>query len=159
MAEHVFVLCIACAENHDLHRVLTQFFHDIGYQIKSFLIRQSGTHADHHSLGIYFQSQFLLQRRFILDFFLPEILGIIPFENVRIRLGIIFVVVNTVDNTAQTIASCPHQPVQALPVKWSLYLFRIRITHCRNGVRINNTALQIIGVPVGLQFIRRKIVI
>ena len=76
-----------------------------------------------------------------------------------IRARIIFLIVNTIDNSRQTVTSCIHQSVQLFSVKWCLNLFGIRTAHCRHAVCIYNTSLQEIRIFIRLHLVRHKIII
>ena len=156
MAEHIFVFFFTGSQNYQLDSILTKFIHHISDQIKSFLICQTRYYTQHHRFRIDFQPQFFLKRRFILYFFLAERFRIILFRDHRICSGIIFVIINSIDDSTKTVASCPHQTIQTFPIERSFDLFRIGIADSRDRIRINQTAFQIIRIPVGFQLVRRK---
>ena len=42
MAEHILIPLFPRSQHHDLNRILTEFIHHIGDQVKTFLVCQSG---------------------------------------------------------------------------------------------------------------------
>ena len=75
---------------------------------------------------------------------------------ILIRFGIVFLIIDAVYNSPQVTAACAEQAVQRFSVEGGLNLFRISIAHGSNRVCINNTALEQIGIFIGLQLIRRE---
>ena len=159
MPEHIFVFFFSGSENHQLNGILTQFIHHIGDQIKTFLICQAGYHTKHHSLWIHFQSQFLLKSCLIFYFFFSECLCIIIHCDHSIRFRIIFVIIDSVYDTTQAVASRLHQSIQPFPVEWGFDFFRISVTYRCDRICIYQTAFQIVGIFIRLQFVRCKEVI
>ena len=159
MPEHIFVFFFSGSENHQLNGILTQFIHHIGDQIKTFLICQAGYHTQHHSLRIHFQSQFLLKSCLIFHFFFSECLCIIIHCDHSIRFRIIFVIIDSVYDTTQTVASRLHQSIQPFPVEWGFDFFRISVTYSCDRICIYQAAFQIVGIFIRLQFVRCKEVI
>ena len=159
VTEHIFIALLTCTQHHKLNVILTQFIHHIGYQIKPLLIRQPGDKTYHHLFIILTKSQLLLQSTLVFHLFLSEIYGIVILYNIFIRLGIEFIIINTVDNSSQVPASCPKQPIQSLTVKRSLNLLRISIAYGGYRIRIDDTSLQQIGILVCFQLIRCKIIL
>ena len=99
-----------------------------------------------------------MQCTLVLNLFFPEIAAVVIVFNELVRLRIIFVVVDSIHNTAQAIGTRTHQPVEALPVKWRLNLLCIGIADGRNRICIYDAALQVVGIAVRLQLVRCKIV-
>ena len=159
MPEHIFIFFFSGSENHQLDGILTQFVHHIGNQIKTFLICQARYHTKHHSLRIHFQSQFFLKSCLIFHFFFSECLCIIIHCDHGIRFRIIFGIIDSVYDTTQAVASRLHQSIQTFPIEWCFDLFRISVTYSRDGICIYQTAFQIIGIFIRLQFVRCEEVI
>ena len=158
MPEHILVLILAGPKYDKLNRVLAHLVHHIGDQVESLLIRQTGDNANQHGLVVYSKSQLLLERRFVLHFFLPEVAHIIVPGNVLVCLRIVVFVIDAVDDPRQTVGSCVHQAVQSLAVEGHLDLLRVGVADGSHPVRIDDAALQIIGILVGLQLVRREII-
>ena len=96
MPEHILIFLIACAQDHKLNILLAHLFHHVGDQVKALLIRQAGYNSDHELLIVLFKTRLLLQRAFVLNLFLTEILRGIGLGDKGIRLRIVLVVVNAV---------------------------------------------------------------
>ena len=83
--------------------------------VKSFLVSQSGDNTDHHLLCINFQPKLLLKCKFIFHLFFSKVLYCIISCNMDIRARIIFFIVNTIDNSGQTVTSCIISPSSFSP--------------------------------------------
>ena len=107
---------------------------------------------------VYSKSQLLLERRLILHFLLPEVAHVIVLRDILICLRIIIFVIDAVDDPRQAVGSCVHQAIQPLAVEGHLDLFRVGVADGGHPIRIDDAALQIIGVLVSLQLVRREII-
>ena len=141
MAEHILVPLFSGSQHNQLDIVLAHLVQDTLDQIEALLVSQPGNNTNHKLPVILRQSQFFLQRPFVLYLLLTEILSIVLLDNVRIRLRIEIIVINAVHNAAQAVRARPHQAIQSFAVKWHLNLFRIRLTYGGNGVGVYNAAL------------------
>ena len=159
MAEHVFILLIAGSEYGKLNRILTELIHHIRDQVKTLLVCQSGNDTDQHGLRVNIQPEIGLQCRLVSDFLLPESPGVIILVNQRIRRRVESDIVNAVHDTAEVMLPRAHQAVKALAVIRHLDFFRISLRHGRDGVRINEAALQIVAVLFEFQLVRREVII
>ena len=159
MPEHIFVLFISCSKRHDLDRILAKFIHHIGDQVKALLICEPGHDSQHHDVMILLQVQFLLKRDLILYLLPPETVRCVVFLDVGIRGRVVIFIVNSVHNSGQAVRAGIHKPLQLLPVERRLYLFGIGVAHRGDPVRIHDAALQVIGILVRFQLVRRKIIL
>ena len=159
MTEHILILFFASTECHDLHSILTELVHHICYQVKAFLVSQSGNDTNHHRLMVLLQIQFFLKRCLVLDFLSPEIRYIIVLHNAWICFRIIILIIDSVHNTGQTVRSCIHQTVQAFSIEWHLNLFCISIAYSCDPICIDNSTFQIIGILICFQLIRCEIIL
>ena len=105
---------------------------------------------------ILLQSQFSLQGQFIFYFHFAEINRIIITWQCLICLRIIFIIIDTIQNTAELSGAGAEKSVQTLTVERHLDFFRIGRTDRRNPVRIDKSAFQIIGILISFQFVRRE---
>ena len=159
MTEHVLVLRVSCSQYHNLYRILAELVHHIINQVKSFLVCQTGYNTDHHHMGILIQPKFFLKSQFVHRLQLPEIINCEILCDPAVSLRIPVRIVQSVDNTAKIIGPCIHQAVQRFTVKRSLNLLSISLAHRCHLVRIDDTALQKVGVFISFHLIRNKIIL
>ena len=159
VTEQVLITLLTGSKNNKLCILGTDLLDHIIDQIKALLICQSGNNTDHECLVILIKTQLLLKTSLVFDLFLAEVLCIVIGIDQRICLRIILIIVETVYNTTQTVAAGTHQPIQMLAVKWHLDLLCIGITDCRYHIRINDTALEIVGISICLQLITGEIIL
>ena len=157
VAEHILIALLTGTQYDKLNIIPAQFIHHICNQIQSLLVGQSGDQTDHHLLVILAQAKLLLQGALILDLLLAEIRSIVGIHDMLVGLRIEVGIVDSVDDTSQITASGAQQSVQTLAVEGSLDLLRIGVAHSRNCIRIDDTALQQIGILICLQLVRGEI--
>ena len=104
------------------------------------------------------ESQFLLQGKFVFHFHLAEVVHCIRLRDLLVVVRGEIGVIDAVDDTAQIFAPCVHQSIQALAVELGLDLLRIGRGNSRNGIRIDQTALEEVGILVGLKLIGCEII-
>ena len=69
MAEHIFILCLARAEEHHLNvTVLENIVHDAFHKIHALLPREARYHADKELRIVFFKPDFALKRKLIFLF-------------------------------------------------------------------------------------------
>ena len=158
MTEHILVTLFSCSQNHQLNIQLTELIHHVGDEVKALLVCQTGNHADHKLLVVLLKTQLFLKSLFVFHFFLAEILDVIVFSNKSIRLRIVLIVIDSVYDSAEVIGTGIEKAVQMLSVERCLDLLRIGSTHGSNRICIDQSALEIVGISVGFQFIRCEIV-
>ena len=78
---------------------------------------------------------------FILHLLLAEVHRIIGLYNILVCLGIEFLIINTIDDPPQIMASRTEQTVQTLPVEGGLDLLRICFTYGSHRISKYDTTL------------------
>ena len=56
VTEHILITLITCTKCHDLYGILAKLIHNIGDQVKSLLVCQTGNDTDHHGLRIFLKA-------------------------------------------------------------------------------------------------------
>ena len=159
MAEHILVFHIARAEYNDLYRILTEFIHHIVHKVEAFLVCQTGNHTDHHNFRVFLQSKLLLEAGLVDRLVFAEVADIEILCDPVVCLRIPVVIIQSVHDAAQIIGACGHQSVKSLAVERGFDLFRVAVAYGRYFIRIDNAALQKVGVLVCFHLIRDKIVL
>ena len=159
VTEHVFIALVPCSKHDNLHCILAQFVHNIGDQVKSLLVSQTGNDADKHCFRIFVKPEISLKLEFIFYLFLAESLGIICLGDVLVCLLIEYVVVNSVDDSSQAVGTCLKKTFQTFAVERGFDFLRICFAHCSHSVCKDDSSFQEVGVFVCFQFIRSKIVV
>ncbi len=158
MPEKVFIFFFSGSQNHKLGILRTDLLDHIVNKVKSLLVGEPGHDTDHKLFIILGKSQFFLERPFVLNLFFAEGSGIVVRRDHRIRGRIVFIVVQSIYDSRKAACLSIDQAIQFFSIKWCLDLFSVCIADGSNLVRVHNSALQIIGIPICLQFIRCEII-
>ena len=141
VAEHIFILCITCAQNHQLNIISTDFIHHVLNEIKPLLACQSRHNAQHKLSFILVKAQFLLQSQFVLYFLFSKIDNAVIMINQAICCWIKHLIIYTIDNASKIMISRSHQSIQSLTIKWHLDFLGIGRTHRCHCICKDNSSL------------------
>ena len=157
--EHVLVSLFAGTQHNNLDRVEGEhLLQDIGDQIEALLIRQTGYDADHEALLILLEAKLLLQCYLVLDLVPAEVVDRVRLEDLLVVVRAEVRVIDSVQDPAQVMRTRVHKAVETFAVELGLDLLRVCGADRGDRVRIDKASLEKVGIPVGLQLVRREVV-
>ena len=150
MAEHILIVLVSGSKNDQLHIIRTDLVHHALDQVQTFLVRESWDDTDHELLIVLRETKLFLKRAFIFHFLFSEIFRVVILNDIRIRLRVEDIIVDTVYNPTEIAGSRPHKSVKPFSVERGLDLLCVGVADRRDRVGIHKTALQHISVFVCL---------
>ena len=109
--EHVLISCFTGADDDKLGELVGNAVGDPVYQVQTLLIGQTGNNRDHELVLVLRQPQFFLESQLCLLFLFHSVLDGIVYIDLFVGLGIVDLVVNAVQDTAERTGACTEQTV------------------------------------------------
>ena len=154
--EHVLVLGLAGADEHELGVAVDELLEDGGDEVEAFLIGETGDEGDHELPVVHFEAQFFLESPLVGFLALDDAVHVELLRDLLVGGGVPDIVVDAVDDAAELHVMVPDDRVEVLAILCRLDLSRVGVGDGGDDVGIDERAFEHVGVVVDLELVRRE---
>ena len=149
--EPVLILLVACAQQHKLALLrLQKLIHNADNQIQALGCHQAGHQADHRNAAVNRQPQLLLQLFLVVSLLADSISSIVD-KQVRVRLRVVHIVVNAVNDADNILPPGSQEAIQLLTEVRILDFLGIGTADSADHISVDDAALHKVDSIMELQ--------